>query len=129
VFLGTAVMVDLRLLGLTMRRVPTSEVVSRLVPWAGGGFLVMVASGSLLFYADPVDRYANLFFQGKMVMLLLAGANVWVFHRTAYRKVARWDHDPVPPPAVRLAGGVGLALWTGIVLAGRLMAYEQYWFG
>ena len=47
VLVGTAVMVDLRLLGLTLQRVPTSEVMARLLPWSGGGFLVMIASGSL----------------------------------------------------------------------------------
>ena len=128
VFVGTAVMVDLRLLGLTMRRVPASEVVSRLVPWAGGGFLVMVISGSLLFYAAPVDRYENLFFRTKMAMLVLAGVNAWVFYKTVYRSIAEWDLDPVPPPRARLAGGVALALWAGIILAGRMIPYQLYWF-
>ena len=129
VFVGTAVMVELRLLGLTMRRVPASEVVSRLLPWTVGGFLVMVLSGSLLFYAAPVDRFENLFFRGKMAMLVLAGINAWVFHKTAYRSIADWDLDPVPPPKVRLAGGVALALWAFIILAGRMIPYQLYWFG
>ena len=128
VFVGMAVMVDLRLLGLTMRRVPASEVVSRLVPWSGGSFLVMVISGSLLFYATPVDRYENLFFRAKMVMLVLACVNAWVFHKTVYRNVTEWDLDPVPPPGARLAGGVALALWAGIILAGRMIPYQLYWF-
>jgi len=128
VFVGTAVMVDLRLLGLTMRRVPASEVVSRLLPWTAGGFLVMVLSGSLLFYAAPVDRYENLFFRGKMAMLVLAGVNAWVFHKTVYRSIADWDIDRVPPTRVRLAGGVALALWVGIILAGRMIPYQLYWF-
>lgn len=129
VFVGTAVMVDLRLLGLTMRRVPASQVVRRLAPWAAGGFLLMVISGLLLFYASPVDRYLNLFFRAKMVMLALAGINAWLFHRTLYRSIAEWDRDPVPPRGVRLAGGAALALWAGMILAGRMMAYQQYWFG
>ncbi len=129
VFVGTAVFVDLRLLGLTMLWVPASEVVRRLVPWASGGFLVMVISGLLLFYAAPVDRYENLFFRAKMAMLVLAGVNVWVFQRKAYRSIAEWDLDPVPPPGARLAGGVALALWAGLILAGRMIPYQLYWFG
>ena len=127
-FVGTAVMVDLRLLGLTMRRVPASEVVSRLLPWTVGGFLVMVLSGSLLFYAAPLDRYGNLFFRAKMAMLVLAGLNAWVFHKTVYRSIAEWDLDPVPPPEARVAGGLALALWVGIILAGRMIPYQLYWF-
>ena len=129
VFVGTAVMIDLRLLGLTMLRVPASEVVRRLVPWAGGGFLVMVISGLLLFYAAPVDRYENFFFRAKMAMLVLAGINVWVFHKKVYRSIAEWDLDPVPPPGARLAGGLALALWAGLILAGRMIPYQLYWFG
>jgi hypothetical protein len=129
VFVGTAAIVDLRLLGLTLRSVPTSEVITRLLPWTIGGFVVMVLSGSLLFYATPIDRYENVFFRAKMMMLILAGINVWVFHRTAYQGIAAWDLDRVPPPRVRVAGGVALAFWICIILAGRMMPYQLYWFG
>ena len=128
VFVGMAVMLGLRLLGLTMLRVPASEVVSRLYPWAVAGFLVMVISGALLFYAAPLDRYGNLFFRAKMAMLVLAVVTVWVFHKTVYRSVAKWDLDPVPPLGARVAGGVTLALWAAIILAGRMIPYQLYWF-
>ena len=128
VFVGMAVILSLRLLGLTMLRVPASEVVSRLLPWAVSGFLVMVISGSLLFYAAPLDRYENLFFRAKMAMLVLAGVNVWVFHKTVYRSVVEWNLDPVPPLGARLAGGVALALWAAIIFAGRMIPYQLYWF-
>ena len=79
VFVGTALIVDLRLLGVTMRHVAASEVMTRLLPWTSGGFIVMVVSGSLMFYASPLDRYDNLFFRAKMGLLVLAGINVWIF--------------------------------------------------
>lgn len=127
VFAGMAVIIDLRLVGLTMLRVPASELVSRLLPWAAGGFSVMLVSGLLLFYAAPLERYGNVFFRAKLAMLVLAGLNVWVFHRTSYRHVDRWDLDPVPPRAVRVAGGLALALWAAILLAGRMIPYQLYW--
>jgi uncharacterized membrane protein len=49
VFVGTALMLDLRLLGMTMTRVPASEVIARLLPWTTAGFVVMMISGALLF--------------------------------------------------------------------------------
>ena len=79
-FLGTAVMLDLRLLGVTMRRIPVSEVMGQLLPWTTAGFALMVLSGGLLFYAIPVRTYLNVFFRIKIVMLILAGLNAWVFH-------------------------------------------------
>jgi len=128
VFVGTAVMIDLRFLGVTMSRVPVSEVVARLLPWTAAGFLVMVTSGALLFYAAPLLRYENLFFRFKMGAIVLALVNAWVFHRTVYRRVAEWDRDPVPPRQVRIAGGLSLFLWAVIITAGRMMAYQGYWF-
>ena len=129
VFVGTAAMIDLRLLGKTMTRVPVSQVVTRLLPWTEAGFLVMVVTGTLLFYAAPVARYENVFFRLKMAALLIAVINVWVFRRTIYRRVGDWDLDPVPPRRVRMVGALSLILLAIIITAGRMMAYQDYWFG
>ncbi|HEY5546481.1 MAG TPA: DUF6644 family protein [Gemmatimonadaceae bacterium] len=129
VFVGTAMMIDLRLLGVTMRRVPVSEVMERLVPWSGAGLLLMLTSGALLFYAAPLVRYQNIFFRLKMAALVLALLNAWLFRRTVYRRIADWDRDPVPPRQARLAGALSLVLWVIIITAGRMMAYQDYWFG
>ena len=129
VFVGTAVMIDLRLMGRTMTGVPVSQVVARLLPWTEAGFLVMVASGALLFYAAPLVRYENVFFRLKMAALVLAIVNAWLFHRTVYRSVAEWDLHPVPPRRVRMVGVLSLILLAIIITAGRMMAYQDYWFG
>lgn len=129
VFLGTAIIVDLRLLGVVMARVSVSQILTRLLPWTMGGFAVMAASGSLMFYASPADKYVNLFFRAKMIMLVLAGLAVWIFFRTVHRSIEGWDNDPVPPRAARLAGGLTLLLWVAILVAGRMIPYQQYWFG
>ena len=126
VFLGTAVMVDLRLLGLTLVGVPMSEIKRRLGPWMVGGFVVMVITGLLLFYAIPVRTYHSIFFRIKVVALVLAGLNAFLFHSTIDRRIAEWDRDPIPPRAARRAGGRSLVLWAIIVVAGRMIAYS--WF-
>jgi uncharacterized protein DUF6644 len=128
VFVGTALMVDLRLLGKTMTRVAASEVIGRLLPWTTAGFLVMIMSGALLFYAAPMLRYQNVFFRLKMVTLLLAGLNVWVFRSTVYGRIAEWDLDPVPPRRARMTGSVSLALLALTITLGRMIPYQSYWF-
>jgi hypothetical protein len=75
-FVGFAAMMDLRLVGMTFRRVPVSELGSRLLPWTRAGFTVMVVTGALLFYAIPVRSYHTVFFRLKLVLLVLAGLNV-----------------------------------------------------
>jgi len=129
VFVGTAAMIDLRLMGKTMIRVPVSQVIARLLPWSELGFAVMVVTGTLLFYAAPLNRYENIFFRVKMGALVLAVLNVWWFRRTAYRRVHEWDLEPVPPRRVRMVGALSLMLLALIITAGRMMAYQAYWFG
>jgi hypothetical protein len=126
VFLGSAVMLDLRLLGLTLRNVEVEEVVGHLEPLAVWGFLVMVTSGAMLFYAIPVRSFQNVFFRAKMIFLILAGLNAWIFHSGIYRSVGKWNLDRIPPKRARAAGLVSLVLWAFIVIAGRMIAYN--WF-
>jgi hypothetical protein len=126
VFVGLAVILDLRLLGLILRNVPVSQILGRVLPWTKVGFAVMLVTGLLLFYAIPVRNYQNIFFRVKVIMLILAGLNVWVFHSRVERTVAEWDLTPVVPRAARVAAIVSLILWAGIVVSGRMIAYN--WF-
>jgi hypothetical protein len=126
VFLGLTVMLDLRLLGAIMPATPVSRAIRRLLPWMIGGFWVMAASGALLFYADPVTNYFNIFFRLKLIFLVTAGLNAAVFHVMASRTIRQWDLDPRPPIRARLAGGLSLALWAAVVICGRMTAYR--WF-
>ena len=125
-FFGLAVMFDLRLLGWAMRDVPVSELARRLLPWTIAGFVIMVISGSLLFYAIPLRSFQSIFFRIKMLMLLLAGLNVLIFHSGVYQQVETWGINAKPPRASRVAGAFSLVLWIGIVLSGRMIAYN--WF-
>ncbi len=127
VFVGTAIINDLRLLGWGMRDVPVSEVTGRLLPVTRLAFVVMVITGALLFYSDPLRYYHSLFFRLKMVLLVVAGVNAFAFHRGIHCRVAEWDLDPVLPREARIAGGVSLVAWALIVVAGRMIAYDA-WF-
>src|SRR5262245_52485665 len=69
-FVGFAVLLDLRLLGITLKRVPVSEILDRVLPWTKVGFAIMIVSGAMLFYAIPVRNYQNIFFRIKMLMLM-----------------------------------------------------------
>ena len=125
-FVGLAVILDLRLLGLVLRRVPVSELLNRVLPWTKAGLVVMMATGVLLFYAIPVRNYQNIFFRVKIILLILAGLNVWWFHSRVEKSVAEWDLADVAPRAARVAAVASLVLWAGIVVAGRMIAYN--WF-
>lgn len=125
-FVGMTMMLDLRLTGLAFRKIPAAEVVKRLQPWMFLGFFVMVTSGVLLFYAIPVRSYQNIFFRTKVVFLLLAGLNALAFHTGIFRNAAAWDRDERPPTRARFAGIASLMLWAGVIITGRMIAYN--WF-
>ena len=125
-FVGMSTMLDLRLLGMTLRRVPLTDITNRLFPWMFVGFAVMVVSGVLLFYAIPVRSYQSIWFRMKVVLLICAGLNAWIFHSTVYRSVKSWDVSEDVPPRARLAGILSLVFWAGIIVFGRMIAYN--WF-
>jgi hypothetical protein len=51
---------------------------------------------------------------------------VLIFHSRIYPGIDKWDNDSKPPRAARLAGAMSLVLWIGIVVSGRMIAYN--WF-
>jgi hypothetical protein len=126
-FLGLLVMMDLRLMGIAHTDIPVSHVQRRLFPWQMAGVTVMVVTGFLLFWADPVRYWGKLFFWVKLFIMFLAGLNALAFHFTTYRSVAEWDNDPVPPRSARLAGAIGIVCWVAVLAFGRLVAYPDWW--
>ncbi|MGB9069017.1 MAG: DUF6644 family protein [Candidatus Acidiferrales bacterium] len=122
-FLGFAVMLDMRLLGVVLKRRRMSEVLAQFNPWLFAGFAVMILTGMLLFCGDPISFWSTTFFKVKMIMLVLAGLNVLIFNATIGRKVAQWDLDPRTPGQAKIAAVVSLVLWVLIIAAGRGIAY------
>src|SRR5438309_4474827 len=86
VLLGFTVLLDLRLLGVAMRRKPVSDVLDQLNPPIIGAFWIMLFSGALLFCGDPVAFYGTIFFRAKMIMLVLAVVNILIFNSTLRRR-------------------------------------------
>ncbi|QHN02935.1 hypothetical protein FTO74_05790 [Granulicella sp. WH15] len=120
---GTIAILDLRLLGLIMKREPVSRIARQVLPWTWAGFAVMFVTGLLLSIAEAATNYFNWAFRIKMVLLLLVGINPLIFHLTIFRKVNTWDIANVTPLRARLAAISSLVLWASIIVFGRLIAY------
>lgn len=114
--IGTVAIVDLRLLGLGMRRQSASQLAEDLAPLTRAGFAVILITGFLMFSADAVVYHANPSFQFKMTCLSIA----LLFHFTMHRRATGLGVSPV---VAKLAGGVSLALWTAVVAGGRMIAF------
>jgi hypothetical protein len=120
---GTIAVLDLRLLGLVMKREPVSSIARQVLPWTWVGFAVMFVSGVLLSIAESATNYSNWAFRLKLVLLILVGINPLIFHLNIYRKVDTWDLSIPTPPRARAAAFCSLFLWASIIVTGRLIAY------
>lgn len=125
-FVGTIAMVDFRLLGIAWRNVPVSQMTGRILPWTAAGFVVMVITGLLLFYAIPVRSWHSIWFRAKVGLMLIAIANIVIFHFHVRRGPAEWDTSPQPPLGARISAGVSLSVWLAVIVLGRMIAYN--WF-
>jgi len=118
--IGTILAVDLRLLGLGVRRQTASQISGELTPWTVGGLVLAIITGVLLFSYDPLKFYANHAFPYKVALLVTAVA----FHYTAHRKAL--NASGIKPGRNRLAAGVSLALWLGVAVAGLAISLNPF---
>jgi hypothetical protein len=124
-FLGFAVLLDLRLLGFGLRHVRVSELTERILPWTFVGAAIMAVSGVLLFIGDPAKFYGSIFMRIKFLMLGAAVLNAWYFHHSAdyLIRLPSWDGSLATPVRAKVAAVVSLLLWFLIVAMGRWIAY------
>ncbi len=115
--LGTLVVVDMRMLGLGMRRQTVPQLSRAFSPLTGTGIALMILSGIPLFLSEAIKCYQNDGFRMKMLFLFMA----LVFHFTIHRKVA--FSDKVATPWLQLTGLLSLFLWFGVGLCGRSIAF------
>jgi hypothetical protein len=116
--LGSIALVDLRLLGLVDRDRDANVMIRSLLPLTWFGFVLAVITGTTLIFANPKGYFENFFFQGKIVLLLLAGVNLVVFHVFVQPRMK--TTGGLGP---RVSGAISLVLWLTIVSFGRWIGF------
>lgn len=119
----TVIAFDLRLLGLILRQLRVSDLRRALLPWSWTAFAIQVITGVLLFSSEAVKLFGNPALRIKLLLIVLAGIQVGVFHQLGYRNLPSWDAGPATPKGAKLAGLVSLVLWLSIVAAGRFIGF------
>ena len=120
---GSIAMLDLRLLGVSSRNIGVMQLSEETLPWTWSAFVVAAITGSLLFVSAATKYYANVPFRIKLVLLVLAGINMAVFHLGAWRAAHGWNHTIPTPRAARIAATLSLLFWIGVVIAGRWIGF------
>jgi len=115
---GSILWVDLRLLGASGMRYAASRFTKELVSWTWGAFAIALISGFGMFMTRASWYVLNRAFQIKLLLLVLAAANMVLFHIWGARGIGQWDHGR-PALHARIAGAASLVIWAGVTLAGR----------
>lgn len=123
---GLLFFVDLRLLGLFLPTVAVEELLHPLRPWILGGFFVTIVTGLLLFAAAASKVILLDVFFYKLLFIALAGVNALVFEIKWGRQVDQWGRLAKLPGGAKWAGAASLALWSLVVITGRLIPYLSY---
>lgn len=121
---GTIAIVDLRLMGFSAHRRSARQLTLDMLPFTWVAFVLAVISGSLLFVSNATGYAESTPFRLKLVMIVLAGLNMGIFHFTAYRKIADWGEQLPPPMPARIAGVTSLTLWLAVIFLGRWIGYS-----
>jgi hypothetical protein len=115
---GAIIMLNLRLCGLIMRNLPIRQLSRDLSPWLLSSLVAILVSGFMLFTAEAMKCYSSVPFQVKMLFLFAAMA----YHFTIYRKLTKTEREPARLWGVT-AGVISIALWLGVGLGGRAIAF------
>jgi len=117
--LGTTIVITLRLLNVVFKESSIVESWRDLRLINTWSIVVMLLSGSLLLSSEAVRMYENPSFRIKAVLLFLA----LIYHFFIFLRVVRTEQVTITPFKRKMAAIGDLALWVGVGLAGRGIAF------
>ena len=117
---GAVLVVDMRLLGLGLKRQSAAELTRNAQPWLVGSLVLMIITGGLLFLSEAIKCYYHDAFWFKMSCLFLA----IVFTFTIQRKVIMTDESRLRPLWSKVVAVVSVLLWAGVGIGGRWIGFS-----
>lgn len=120
ILVGIVLMINFRILGFAPA-IPVAAM-RPLFGFALAGLLINVASGTMLFMASANTFFDSNPFRVKVILLIAGAVLLWLTWR-------QWFRSGQPAPAerggsqARLIAAVSVAVWIGVIVAGRLIAY------
>jgi hypothetical protein len=120
--LGVIGIIDLRVLGFA-KGLPVGPL-HRLLPLAFFGFGLNVVTGIGFVASDPNAYLIVPVFRFKMLLILLAGANALWFWVAILKRVDEWGAGANASALAKTISLASLLFWTGVVTAGRFIAFS-----
>ena len=120
---SSALMLDLRLIGVFWGNRPLEAVKARFLPLIWWPLLLLLATGVVMITAEPARSLKNPAFQLKMTLLIAALIVTWLFQFFQRRNAAFGDPGTGPRVAAATIAIASIVLWSSIIFAGRWIAY------
>ena len=122
VLVGAAFMFDLRLLGVS-RWLPLTDLASHLLRWSRASLFVVVPTGFLMFITNATKLAANPVFRLKLILIVFAGLNAFVFRRWLSKSIESWKMNQSSPIPAKISAAFSLLAWSAVISCGRLIAF------
>lgn len=120
---GSIAILDLRLLGLASRDRSVAEMTALALPITWSAFALAAVTGGLLFVSNATVYAGNTWFRIKLVLILLAGLNMAVYHLWSGQRLVQLADARRVPRSARVAGGLSLLMWVLVVACGRWIGF------
>jgi hypothetical protein len=118
VLLGTMTIVDLRALGFALSNQALAKVARQVMPSFWTALVIAASTGTALYLSEAVRLSHSKPFFWKMLLVIIA----LLLHMTVYPRTINLGRRE-GSTAVKAVAGASLALWLGVALAGRLIAF------
>lgn len=126
IVLASVFMIDLRVLGLAGRDQSLLETTSRFFPWLSGALCVLLATGIFMILGEPARELLAFSFWLKMFLVAVGTLIASVFQITLKRNENYWEKS-LHRWSVKSLAILTFLIWIGIVILGRLIAYDNVW--
>src|SRR5262249_11410587 len=116
----SALMIDLRVVGIVGRDQPMAPVGERFLPFVWWPLLVLLATGAIMIIGEPARSLKSGVFQLKIALILVAMIVTYILQRSLNQVTAGERARGAMVPIAILS----IFLWVGIICAGRWIAYS-----
>lgn len=127
VVLSSVLMIDLRILGWAGHDQTLRETTNRFGPWLSCALLAQLVTGALMVVGEPVRELLSFSFWLKMFLVAVGTLIAAILQITLKSNEHHWEQTLVNRRTVKSLAIVTLLIWVGIVILGRLIAYDYVW--